>query len=149
MQIDACFHNPFYVSLVYMHPQCMIFNLNLMPSSQSKHSLYGMDGFFSHISIFHIPRGQEPRPFLFWSKLTWSLPLLTKLVFQITYWFTLAQNAPSSDCGGKYFHAFLTHLNLYVHSSYSLASITFSAWHHLHDMHTFEINLDHGIPFDH
>ena len=45
--LDAYFHNPFYVSLVYMHPQCMIFNLNLMPPSQSKHSLYGMDGSFS------------------------------------------------------------------------------------------------------
>ena len=62
--LDACFHNPFYLSLVYLHPQCMIFNLNLMPPSQSKHSLYGTDGFFSHISIFHIPRGQGPRPFL-------------------------------------------------------------------------------------
>ena len=34
--LDAYFHNPFYLSLVYMHPQCMIFNLNLMPPSQSK-----------------------------------------------------------------------------------------------------------------
>ena len=52
----------------------------------------------------------------------------------------------------KYFHVFLTHLNLYLHSSYSLASITFIAWDHLHewhDMHTFGINLDHGIAFDH
>ena len=40
--LGACFHNPFYLSLVYMRPQCMIFNLNLMPPSQSKHSLYGM-----------------------------------------------------------------------------------------------------------
>ena len=52
----------------------------------------------------------------------------------------------------KYFHVFLTHLNLYLHSSYSIASIPFIAWHHLyewHDMDTFGINLDHGIPFDH
>ena len=58
--LDAYFHNPFYVSLAYMYPQCMIFNLNLMPPSQSKHSLYGMDGFFSHtfqFFIFHEVKG--------------------------------------------------------------------------------------------
>ena len=39
-----------------------------------------------------------------------------------------------------------------IHSSYSFASITFIAWHciiHLHDIHTFGINPDHGIPLDH
>ena len=75
--LDAYFHNPFYASLFYRHPPCMIFNLNLMPPSQSKHSLYGMDGFFSHISIFHIPRGQGLSLF--------SLSVQVNLVNSIAY----------------------------------------------------------------
>ena len=34
--LDTCFQIPFYYSLVYMHPQYMIFYLNLMLPSQSK-----------------------------------------------------------------------------------------------------------------
>ena len=114
-----------------MRPQCMIFNLNVMLPSQSKRSLYGMRWvFLTHFNFSHSTRSKAWALSLFWFNLTWSLPLLTRLVFQITYWFTLAQSAPSSNSGGKYFHVFLTHLNLYLHSSYSLASF----FNHFHCM---------------
>ena len=42
-----------------------------------------------------------------------------------------------------------THLNplfIFLYSSYSFASLSLHDIIHLHDIHTFGINLDHGIP---
>ena len=71
--ICTCFQIPFYFSLVYMHPQYMIFNLNLMPPSKSsKHSLIWWNANTFQFFIVHEVKGLGPSPF--WFKLTWSLP---------------------------------------------------------------------------
>ena len=81
--LDACFHNPFYLSLVYMRPQCMIFNLNLMPPSQSKHSLYGMRWvFLTHFNFsysMHQIKGLGPFSLLV------QVNLITSIAYKISF----------------------------------------------------------------
>ena len=97
--LDVYFHNPFYVSLVYMHPQCMIFNLNLMPPSQSKHSLYEVDGFFSHtfqFFIFH--KVKDLSRFSLSVQINLVNPTAYKISFSNYLLVYQAQNVPSSEC---------------------------------------------------
>ena len=60
--LDACFHSPFYLSLVYMRSQCMIFNLNLMRPSQSSIPYMECVGFPHTVQffIFHEIKGLGP-----------------------------------------------------------------------------------------
>ena len=58
--------------------------------------------------------------------------------------------SPSSNCGGKYCHVFNTlKAYIYIHLIYLLQSLSLHDIIHLHDIHTFGINLVHGIPLDH
>ena len=58
--------------------------------------------------------------------------------------------SPSSNCGGKYCHVFNTlKAYIYIHLIHLLRSLSLHDIIHLHDIHTFGINLDHGIPLDH
>ena len=73
--LDACFHNPFYLSLVYMHPQCMIFNLGLMPPSEyHNQSIPYMEWMgFSHTFQFFIFKGLGPFSLLVQANLVTSI----------------------------------------------------------------------------
>ena len=58
--IHACFQISFYFSLVYMHPQYMILDLNLMSPSQSKHSFLIWNANTFQFFIVHEVKGLGP-----------------------------------------------------------------------------------------
>ena len=119
-----------------MHPQYMIFNLNLMPPSQSKQNANTFQFF-----IVHEIKGLGPFSLLVQVNLITSI-LQNEFVKNIP--------SPSSNCGGKYCHVFNTlEAYIYIHLIHLLQSLSLHDIIHLHDIHTFGINLDHGIPLDH
>ena len=110
------------LSLVYMHLQCLIFNLNLMPPSQSSHSLYGMGGFFHTFQFFIVHEIKGIFSLLVQVNLVTSIAY--KMIWSNYLLVTMAQNAPSSNCGG---HGFNTLKSIF-------AFILFICCNHFHYM---------------
>ena len=120
--LDTCFQIPFYFSLVYMHPQYMIFDLNLMPPSQSKHSFLIWNANTFQFFIVHEVNGLGPFSLLV------KLNLVTSILQN-----EFVKNIPSSNCGGKYCHVFNTlEAYIYIHLIHLLHS-----FNHFHCMTLF------------
>ena len=123
-----------------MHPQYMIFNLNLMPPSQSsKHSLYGMLTF--QFFIVHEVKGLGPFSLLVQVNLVTSI-LQNEFgkIYQVQVPTVVVSIVMSSTQLKAY---------IYIHLIHLLQSLLLHDIIHLHDTHTFGINLDYGIPLDH